>query len=221
LRRYWKVGVGVIAAGFLAINFLSNRGPMEIVANFGFDQSSSWYRVSLIRYTLHAGVMDNHWWTGYGQIPYWWVWHDLCIHWVYLLVLYGIMGVVGFYSFVAAVGWMLWKAKQRASERLEDQWLLWSMMAALVGSMLGMLLVSLFAEMFHLYHLFLGLVANAYLMVGKSSEDERHVGVMAEIEGLPVLLRYRLKPGQKLAVVNPPQAPAAPPTPDGTNAASH
>ena len=106
-------------------------------------------------------------------------------------------------GFVATTAKMLWKGKQRTSESLEDQWLLWSMMATLLGSMLGMLLVSLFAEMFHLYHFFLGLVANAFLLVGanKTTGAFRHVGVMAEIDGKPVMLRYRLRPGQKLAVV--------------------
>jgi hypothetical protein len=98
------------------------------------------------------------------------------------------------------------------------------MMAALLGSMLGMLLVSLFAEMFHLYHFFLGLVANAYLLVGTSGRGGvRHVGVMAELDGRPVLLRYRLRPGQKLVVVHPPNQPDAGPqttTEQGTTAAS-
>ena len=129
------------------------------------------------------------------------------------------MGVVGFYTFVAAAGWMLWKGKKRASESLEDQWLLWSMMCALVGSLLGMLLVSLFAEMFHLFHLFLGLVANTYLLVGSGKSDGvRHIGVMAQIDGRPVLLRYRLRPGQKLAIVNPAGQPnAAPPASTNPN----
>ena len=80
-----------------------------------------------------------------------------------------------------------------------------------------MQLVALFAEMFFLYHFFLGLVANTMLICG-SNAQERSVGVLAEVDGRQVLLRYRLKPGQRLAIVRPggssggPQAHPAPQT---------
>ena len=44
---------------------------LDDAADNGFDASSSWYRVDLIRYTTEIG-MNNHWWAGYGMIPAWW-----------------------------------------------------------------------------------------------------------------------------------------------------
>ena len=70
--------------------------------------------------------------------------------------------------------------------------------------MLAMQLVALFAEMFFIYHMFLALCANAYLICG-SQPEERVVGVMAEMDGRQVLLRYRLKKGQRLGLVRPVQ----------------
>jgi hypothetical protein len=217
LRRRWRLGVGAFVLAFVLLPLASNRGPMQIAADAGFDQSSSWYRVRLEDYTTSIG-MRGHWWTGYGEIPPWWPdnCHDLCIHWVYLLVLSGLLGVIGFYTLILSVGWMLWIGKRRASEATEDHWLLWTMMAGLGGSLLGMLVVSLFAEMYHIYHFFLGLVANAFLIVGQKSAGgggDRYVGVMAESQGKPVLLRYRLRPGQKLALVHPPAPPENTATP--------
>jgi hypothetical protein len=110
------------------------------------------------------------------------------------------VGVTGFYLFVSACAWCLWKGKQRASS-VEDEWLLWSMLATLIASLLAMQLVALFAEMFSMYHLFLGLVANTMIVVGQS--NFRTVGVLAELDGKKVLLRYQLRPGQRLAVTAP------------------
>ena len=75
----------------------------------------------------------------------------------------------------------------------------------LVSSMFAMQLVALFAEMFFIYHMFLGLVANTMVICGSEGggQTDRSVGVLAEMDGRQVLLRYRLKPGQKLALVRP------------------
>ena len=69
--------------------------------------------------------------------------------------------------------------------------------------MLAMQLVALFAEMFFIYHMFLGLIANTVMICG-SEPNERSIGVLAEMDGKKVMLRYRLKPGQRLALVRPP-----------------
>jgi hypothetical protein len=56
--------------------------------------------------------------------------------------------------------------------------------------------------------MFLGLVANTMVICGsEQSESGRSVGVLAEVDGRKVLLRYRLKPGQRLAIVHPPAVP--------------
>src|SRR6185503_11378637 len=199
LRKFWKVGViwlAVLAVVFAAV---SQRNPLEILANLGFDQTSSWYRVGLQKYTLSGG-MSNHWIAGYGEIPGEYSgFHDLCIHWIYLVVVNGMMGAVGFYTLMAVCVWQLWVAKPRAAS-VEDQWLLWSLLAGWTASFISMFVVSLFGEMYFIYHMFLALLANAPLIVGGGL---RHVGVMTEVDGKQVMLRYALKQGQKLAIVHP------------------
>jgi hypothetical protein len=147
--------------------------------------------------------MSGHWVGGWGDVPLT-PFNDLCIHWIWLLVVHGIIGVVGFYGFVAAAGWHLWKGKAKA-HTMEDQWLMWALMATLLASLGGMLIVTLFSEMYFIYHAFLGIVANADLMVGggKGAGRIRIVDVLTEQNGEKVILRYRLKPGQKLALVRP------------------
>jgi hypothetical protein len=202
-RKYWKIAViwlSVIAVVFAAV---SQRNPLEILANAGFDPTSSWYRVGLQKYTLTGGGMTaegNHWIQGYGEIPgAYSQFHDLCIHWIYLVVVNGLMGAAGFYTLMAVCVWQLWKAKEKATS-IEDQWLLWSLLAGWVASFLSMFVVSLFGEMYFIYHMFLAVLANAPLIVGTGV---RHVGVVAEVDGRTVILRYALKQGQKLAVVHP------------------
>lgn len=204
LRQYWKAGLwtGVIL-GVAAMSY-SNRSPMELMASFGMDPLSSWYRVGLVRFTLNFGGMSGHWFVGYGTVPpVYEAYHDLCIHWVWLLVMHGLLGVVGFYGFVGAVGWQLWRAKEKAAS-LEDQWLLWTMMATLAGSLGAMLVVALFSETYFIFHMLLGVMASAPVLVGGAM---REVNLLAQKDGKPVVLRFRLKPGQTLAVVRP-AAPA-------------
>jgi hypothetical protein len=206
-RKLWKPACTVLAICLVVAGAVANRNPLELLANVGFDQSSSWYRVGLQKYTLGGG-MGGHWIAGYGDIPgEYAAFHDLCIQWIYLVVVHGLMGCVGFYVFMAACAWQLWIAKSKATS-IEDQWLVWSLLAVWVASVMSMFVVSLFGEMYFIYHMFLGLLANAPIMVGGGL---RHVGVLAEVDGKKVLLRYALKPGQRLAIVTPPTAgPAAP-----------
>jgi hypothetical protein len=212
-RKQWKLIFGIPALLLIVSSSLSSRSLMEIVASFGLDASSSYYRVNLLNYFLgkaksyklpYFNPLNEHWLAGFGYIPpefddY----RDLCIQWIYLTVVNGLLGASGFYLFVAACAWSMKKAKQKATS-LADQWLIWSLLAVLIASMLAMNLVTLFAEMYYLYHMFLGLVANTRVICGEGGgELERTVGVLAEMNGKRVLLRYRLRAGQKLALVRP------------------
>lgn len=211
-RRHWKAIVAVPIIGLVALSAVSNRSLMEIVAGFGLDPVSGYYRVNLLNFifgktvSMPGGYFDpmaGHWLAGFGTMPQQFSdYHDLCVQWIFLTVYNGLMGAGGFFLFVGACAWCLRRAKEKA-QSLEDRWLCWSMLAILVASMLAMQLVALFAEMFFLYHLFLGLVANTVLICGSGAEQERSVGVLADMDGKRVLLRYRLKPGQRLALVRP------------------
>jgi hypothetical protein len=102
---------------------------------------------------------------------------------------------------ITALGWELWKARKKA-QGLADEYILWTFMSTLVGSLLAMLVVALFSEMYYIYHLMIGVMANAPLYMGAGAvAGARHVGVLAHVNGKPVLLRYTLKPGQRLALV--------------------
>jgi hypothetical protein len=203
LRGLWKPACWALLILLVVMGAVSNRNPLEILANAGFDPTSTWYRVGLQKYTLSGG-MSGHWIAGYGDIPGEYAhFHDLCIHWIWLVVVHGLMGAVGFYAWMAACAWQLWRAKEKCVG-LEDEWLVWSLLAVWIASVMSMFVVSLFGEMYFIYHMFLGLMANAPIMVGGGV---RHVGVMAEIDGKPVLLRYALKQGQRLAIVRPGEAP--------------
>lgn len=207
-RKYWKPACTVMAICLAVMGAVSNRNPLELLANVGFDASSSWYRVGLQKYTLSGG-MSGHWIAGYGDIPGQYNhFHDLCIHWIYLVVIYGLLGAVGFYSLMAVCAWQLWKAKPRANT-IQDQWLVWTFLSVWIASLMSLFVVSLFGEMYHIYHMFLALMANAPILVGGGT---RHVGVLAEVDGRKVLLRYELKQGQKLAIVRPAGEPGGVPT---------
>jgi hypothetical protein len=202
LRQYWKPAVITALVLYVAGTGYSNRGPMEIIADFGMDPISSWYRVGLVRHTLHEGGMAGHWMLGFGHVPPEYAYHDLCIHWIWLLVVHGFAGWIGFYGLIAALGWTIWKARLQAKS-IEDQYLLWSFMSTILAALAAMLVVALFGETYYIFHMLLGLMANAPLLVGGGASADRHVGVLAMLNGNQVLLRYRLKPGQRLALVTP------------------
>jgi hypothetical protein len=73
-----------------------------------------------------------------------------------------------------------------------------------------MLLVTLFSEMYFIYHMVLGVIANSDLLVKGSSTGERQVGVLVEQNGQRILYRYHLAAGQRLAVLEPTTAHARP-----------
>ena len=212
VRRFWKPIFGSITAVVLIIHFTAKRSLLAIVSGFGLDPMSGYYRVNLMNYTLGRArspkfsdfnPMEDHWIWGHGTIPLKYdEFRDLCIQWIFLTVYNGLVGCAGFYILVLACSWNLWRANKK-STTLKDQWLCWSLFAVLIASNLAMQLVALFAEMYFIYHMFLGLCANSFIICGSQSE-ERLVGVLAEMDGKKVLLRYRLKPGQRLALVHPP-----------------
>ena len=211
VRHLWKGIFGSAFAVVLSISMFAKRGLLEIVSSFGLDPTSGYYRVNLMNFVLgksiNDGVVDplhGHWLAGFGRVPKekFGLLTDLCIQWIFLTVLNGLMGTVGFCLLVIACGVNLWRANKKAVG-LADQWLCWSLFAILCASLLAMQLVALFAEMFYIYHVFLALCANAILICGSESTTDRMVGVMAEMNGQKVLLRYRLKPGQRLALVRP------------------
>lgn len=212
VRKYWKQMAGTILVILVIISAASKRSLMELLASFGLDASSSYYRVNLLNYMLGktasmklpiVNPMGGHWLAGFGTIPHEFDdYHDLCIQWIFLTVVNGLLGLSGFVIFVLSCGAMMWKAGKKAANNLADSWLCWSLLSILLASLFAMQVVALFAEMFFIYHLYLGLIANTFMIVGSES-SERHVGVLAEMDGRKVLLRYRLKPGQRLAIVRP------------------
>ena len=106
IRRYWKVAGSAFLVLFCAGLIYSNRSFMQIISSFGFDPNSSWYRYSLVRFTLEQGGMKNQWFFGFGHIPgHYDFHHDLCIHWVWLLVVHGVVGVLSFYALIGTIGW--------------------------------------------------------------------------------------------------------------------
>jgi hypothetical protein len=75
--------------------------------------------------------------------------------------------------------------------------------------------VTLFSEVYFIYHMFLAILVNSDIIVksGQSALDNkedsglRQVGVLLEQNGQKYLLRYTLRPGQRLALVHPPTQP--------------
>ena len=204
LRRFLPALTWTAIFLYVAVLVLANRSPMHLIASFGMDPASSYYRVGLTDVVLKWGGMSGHWIAGYGEIPGgFYGFRDLCIHWIMLVVFNGLMGLLGFYAlvFISLVGVL--RALRRATT-LEGQWMAWGFLCVLVATNAAMFIVSLFTEMYFIYHMLLALFCSAPRLIGGS---ERQVGVLAEYQGKPVLLRYTLKPGQRLAVVHPPAKP--------------
>jgi hypothetical protein len=79
-----------------------------------------------------------------------------------------------------------------------------------------MLLVTLFSEVYFIYHMFLGILANSDIIIKSGLDNQqrgfevvgtRQVGVLVEQNGKKYLLRYTLHPNQRLALVHQPNPP--------------
>lgn len=164
-RRYWKlflVGL-ILSMGLVEIG--SNRHWYYVASSYlAFNADTAYYRCRLVEHALGGG-MSGHWIWGFGfNDPGWWdalsrserQGTDITNQYILTLVRYGLVGLIPFFAAISAACVRLRKAFVAAAD-YTDQWMIWCVLASLVGILLAMFSVALSCQPVNLFYMMLGL----------------------------------------------------------------
>ena len=172
LRDRWRMFVvlGVLFCIFL--EFYSNRHFYEVITRFAFNSHTAYYRIGLYEEALGGG-MRGHWLFGYGYVGigpgndntnFHWVHLDMTSIYIGALARFGLAGLIPLLAIKFLVYRRLYLAAQRF-ERQRDQWLIWTVAAALAGWSIGTLSVNLVQQTLHLFYIQIALAWNLPLVL--------------------------------------------------------
>jgi hypothetical protein len=177
LRRYWKVALVLIVLFLAAIDVASNRRWYHVLASYStLDAGTAYYRIGLMEEALGGG-MSGHWLAGYGMVgrggtqSFNWKHKDIVNHYILILVRYGLLALVPFVAAVTAGFFQLRRALARAVQE-NARWLVWTVMAALVGILAAMFSVSLFGQPGNLFYILLALAAGMPVLVTEGGQQK-------------------------------------------------
>ncbi len=163
-RRYWKI---VLAASILvcgAVEIISNRHFYDVLGGFTLNPGTAWYRSKLIDVAIFEGGMSGHWLMGHGiSMEANLAWGaklgggvvDIVNHYILVLYLYGLIGLVPFLTVVVVAIRKLIKAF-RVSLLQSDKWLIWCLAGSLFGVLQTLMTVSLFGQPTTFFYITLG-----------------------------------------------------------------
>jgi len=162
-RQNWKLAVGVIIAGCLVVEVLSNRHFYDVISRFTFNANTAWYRGRLIEVALFEGGMSGHWLTGFGFVDPRWtdlIDHrnhtDIVNHYLVILCRFGLVGFIPFVLVVKEMIKRLVKAYKLCKAEA-DQWLIWCLGGQLYGLFGAMFSVSLFGQPRTFFYILIGI----------------------------------------------------------------
>ncbi|MHC4551327.1 MAG: hypothetical protein ACYSUT_00980 [Planctomycetota bacterium] len=168
IRRRWKMIILSMVIGCVGIEFLSNRHFYEVVDRFTFQNQTAWYRARLIEVALFEGGMTGHWFVGYGLNvdPGWGerivgpgYWSDIVNQYLLYLCRFGLIGLFPFLVFI-------WCTIRRLFRRYfkirdwSDQWLIWCLAAAVIGTLISLNTVSIFGAVLSVFFMLLAMANN-------------------------------------------------------------
>lgn len=160
-RRYWKVAAAIILLGCGIVEFTSNRHFYDVLGSFTLTPRTAWYRSKLIEVVVLRGGMSGHWITGYGNTDPGWGQKidgrpvDIVNHYLLVLAIYGLVGLLPFLAIIAAAFKKLVEAF-RASLTDSNRWLIWCLSGALAGILGAMFSVSLFGQPTTVFYMLMG-----------------------------------------------------------------
>ncbi len=150
----------------VAVDIASNRSFYDVLGDLTMDPHSAWYRSRLISVALWEGGMDGHWLLGYGHgEDLGWgpkidgrAHTDVLNHFICVLALYGLVGLIPFiWGHVTAFACLVRSFKGAVFDA--DRWIVWCLGAALAGLTGAMMSVSLFDAALPAYYMLIALAA--------------------------------------------------------------
>ncbi|MFZ0035037.1 MAG: hypothetical protein WAK60_08640, partial [Sedimentisphaerales bacterium] len=169
-RQYWKLFVGLLMAGILLLQIVSNTSWYEALSRLTFSEDTAYYRVLLIRKAFGGG-MSGHWLTGYGLVDPGWGDYlfgrnhtDACNHYIEILIVYGLLGLIPFIGLLVGAFMKLREAFVLAKADSE-RWIVWTIMSTLIALLVTFMSVSLFAQTRTVFYIMLAFCANAPFII--------------------------------------------------------
>jgi hypothetical protein len=176
LRKYWPAfAIGLIAC-IVFVEVFSNRHFYEVMTRIAFNSDTAYYRVGLID-ECFGGGMKGHWLFGYGYVGlgpgndnsnFLWFHKDLVNIYIMKLARFGLAGLLPFMVANVIYYRSLYKAA-RTTKSVADQWMIWSVSAALVGWNIAMLTVSAMNQVETLLYILVALAGNMPVIVAEGS----------------------------------------------------
>lgn len=169
-RKYWKIATGVVVMMSLCVEILSNRHFYDVLGGFTLSAQTAWYRSRLISVALFEGGMSGHWMTG-GPSGVQWAasidgrqYVDIVNHYILILYLYGLVGLLPFLCMVtAAIKKLVQSFKICVSE--SDKWIVWCLSGGMFGVLLAVISVSLFGQPLTVFFMMLGLCGSMPVII--------------------------------------------------------
>jgi hypothetical protein len=158
-RKHWKPFVIMIIIMCGSVEIISNRHFYDVLGSFTLSPATAWYRSRLIDVALFEGGMAGHWLTGYGMgnVIDWGARidgrpTDIVNHYIFILYLYGLIGLVPFVAInLAVIKRLVYAYKTSISD--SDKWLVWCLAAGLFGLWGAFFSVSLFGQPTTMYYI--------------------------------------------------------------------
>jgi hypothetical protein len=164
-RQYWKLFVGLLMAGILLLQIVSNTSWYAALSRLTFSEETAYYRILLIRKAFGGG-MAGHWLAGYGLVDPGWgedlfgrSHTDACNHYIEILIVYGLLGLIPFIGLLVGAFMKLREAFVLAKADIE-RWIVWSIMSTLIALLITFMSVSLFAQTRTVFFILLAFCAN-------------------------------------------------------------
>jgi len=164
-RKYWRILLAGLILLMVLVEVGSNRHWYYVASSYlAFNADTAYGRCKLVEHALGGG-MSGRWLLGFGFTdPGWWeALHgsylkgtDITNHYILVLVRCGLVGLIPFIAVISAGCVQLRRAFVAASTKA-DRWLVWCVLASMVGILLSMFSVSLFGQPTNLFFLLLGL----------------------------------------------------------------
>ncbi len=166
-RRFWPILVVALVADMVFVEVFSNRHFYHVLTGLALNPQTAYYRIGLVEEALGGG-MTGHWLAGYGYVGigpgtddtnFHWLHKDFVNIYVGKLARYGLLGLVP-YLFVNFLYYRrLVQAAKRARVKA-DKWMIWCLMAVLVGWNVAMMTVAALGQVSTLLYIFIAVANN-------------------------------------------------------------
>jgi len=200
-RRHWKIGLGVVITAIVAVDILSNRAWYEVAASYlTFNEATALYRIGLVKEAFSTG-MAGHWVFGYGLQAGFetiqtsavnWEHTDITNHYIFELILFGLVGLVPWIIMVGLAIRRLVVAWRRAHSAAL-RWVLWCVGATMTGVIASMMSACWEGQAYTLFYMVLAVCANAPLLA--RVDAARHQAAPRPAAGPPASRRKQIAHG--------------------------